>query len=193
MSNTETAPDGAILTVMCIAARVPPPNDEAVDRWLVQNELVGLNAGGVVDLTERGRAWIDMISATPMPVAVAKWGDPRVNHQWVEVAPQAPASGAARPGAAPVPRTVAAPPAGIPPGFILNAWTELPAGQMPPIPGLARDTELEVIFEHGKTDSRGGYPKRFAGQVIYKAMGKGDDVVAFKMLPLVTEMSGPNG
>lgn len=179
------APTGAILTLLAIAERAAVPADEAVDAWLATNELVGPNEGGIIDLTERGRVWLGMIMATPLPVPIARWGDPRAT---VTINPALfpPKPEVARPAGrvagddftaidySPRPPT-------IPPGFTANTFGDLEIGKLPP--GLQRDTELEVVLANGHKDRNGRYLKLFAGQVIFKRQGKVDDVIAYRVIP----------
>lgn len=180
MSTNLIAPAGAILTLLAIAARVPYSTDADIDTWLTANELIGPNDGGIIDLTERGRVWLGMIESTPLPVAVARWGDPR-QFAAIDAARFDIAAVAQRATVAAAP---AAPPAGeIPPGFIPNTFTALLPGQVPG--GMQRDTELEVVLRNGRKDKKGQFLKLYAGQVMWGGNPKNpiEDVIAYRIIP----------
>jgi hypothetical protein len=47
---------------------------DSIRKWLLANELICQDSG-TWELTARGRYWIDMMCATPLPVTT--WADPR--------------------------------------------------------------------------------------------------------------------
>lgn len=186
------APAGAILALLALDLGVPVNADEFAETWLRDSDLVVDDAAAMPQITGKGRAWIALLRATPLPVKIERWGDPRGD----AVIPAAPApafdavalaaavaqavGAVIRPIATAAPsanRPASAPADGfeIPPGFNPNRYTDLPPGQLPN--GLQRDWEIEVIW-------RDGHPRKmFAGSVIWKHTGKKDDVMAFRVIP----------
>lgn len=162
--------------LLAIANRSAAPIDPESEDWLRGFELLDYDDGGVLAPTERGKIYLSMIESTPLPVAVARWGDPRVFPAVaplpiVQAAPQSVVTASA-PAAAP-------PAAGetfqLPTGFGPNRWTDLEPGRIPP--GFARDAELETILRSKR------HLKNFAGSVIWLHRGVPDDVMAYRIIP----------
>lgn len=181
-------PLSAPLIALAISQRVAFLPDPDADAWFTANELVGPDAGGVLALTERGQVWVNMLVETPLPVAVARWGDPR----------KAPGESAAAlqivdtfrrnmPSIGDM-ETIGERRANksfsdiVPPGFTPNSHTDTLPGQVPP--GMQRDTELEVVFRNGRVDKRGQHVKMFAAQVPWQRVGPDipDAVIAYRIV-----------
>lgn len=190
MTDTITAPDGAIFALLAIDAKAPIVPDDFAETWLQEHGLAAFSRdGSILEVTDKGRAFIRMIGATPLPVRVERWDDPR----GAELAAPAPAAqpgadllaglaqliaaAGARPAAAPVPRP--AQPAGpvvIPPGFTLvkDDWTRLPIGQWPA--ELPPDLDLMTMWRDGRMK------KAAVQSVIWLHRDKFDDVIAIKSM-----------
>lgn len=190
MTDTITAPDGAIFALLAIDAKAPIVPDDFAETWLQEHGLAAFSRdGSILEVTDKGRAFIRMIGATPLPVRVERWDDPR----GAELAAPAPAAqpgadllaglaqliaaAGARPAAAPVPRP--AQPAGpvvIPPGFtpVKDDWTRLPIGQWPA--ELPPDLDLMTMWRDGRMK------KAAVQSVIWLHRDKFDDVIAIKSM-----------
>lgn len=198
------APDGVLFVFLAIAAGRAIPTDQIAEDWLATNGLIGPDETLVVGLTARGRAWLTLITAVPLPVQVTSWLDPRGGEapRTIALDDLAGALGkalapllAARPAPAPVarPSSNLAPvrvslPAemgedGFPevdplPGFVApgqSMRTTLP-GQTPP--GFMRDDTVIVQRRSGKVSGERG--QLTVGQVIWGELGTGDDVLYFR-------------
>lgn len=186
-----TAPDGAIFALICLSISAPLVVGEDAELWLREQFLIDDTPGGVTELTPRGQAYLDMILATPLPVKIERWGDPRgidapppaapaldpvtiatavalaLKGNAVQVAPQRPAP--AHPAAKPV--TVVTT---IPPGYldVPDHWKALPAGQWPS--ELRNDADVRVIYRDGRVSA-----PRPAQAIIWLHTGGNDDVMAY--------------
>ena len=173
MAGFVPAPDGAILILLGILTRAPLPIDEANETWLAENGMTAPDPdSGIIDLTDRGRAWSRMILETPLPVR-GEWGDPR---KFPAIAGAAPASSSTpAPFVAQNPAPAPAAAFQLPPGFNANRWADLAPGTLPP--GLQRDSELECVWRSGKL------VKNFAGTINWKQPGADTDVMGYRVIP----------
>lgn len=183
-----TAPQGAIFSLLAIAANAPLAPNEDAELWLHEQALLGHSVdGAVLQVTPRGYAFIAMLEATPLPVRVERWHDPRGNDAPPPPAPATDAlatlvsllTAAVRPGAMPAVTLPSPPPrapaltasAELPAGWTANTFTDLPPGQIPVI--LQRDHEIMVLRRDGRRVIN------FAGTVIFKHNGKPEDVLGW--------------
>lgn len=186
----------AILALLALDMGVPIVPDEYAEQWLRDADLVADDDAGIAAVTPKGRAWLNLLIATPLPVKIERWGDPRADGAPAAPPAPAPALDAGVLAAAIVkaaalvgqPVGVVAPPARpqstgpapgdvfeVPTGYNPNRFTNVPPGQLPH--GMQRDWELEVIW-------RDGHPRRMiAGTVIWRHTGKKDDVMAYRLVP----------
>ena len=198
MTDTITAPDGAIFALLAIDAKAPIVPDDFAETWLQEHGLAAFSRdGSILEVTDKGRAFIRMIGATPLPVRVERWDDPRGAElaapapaaqpgadllaglaQLIAAASKvAPQSAADRYVAAERPPAQPAGPVVIPPGFtpVKEEWTRLPFGQWPA--ELPPDLDVMTMWRDGRIK------KGVAVQsVIWTHRDKFDDVIAIKSM-----------
>lgn len=197
------APDGVVAHLLAFAdGAATSPNDEA-EAWLEANGLIARDpATGVLVLTARGSAWGGMILATPLPVEVHQWADPRDGKgapqkggdysELVDALRMAIAGAGqrtvlaptARPGGAPSAPAAIAPADGVQilPGFSANNYTATEKGQAPA--GLQRDTDVIIQLASGRV--LGEKRPLMASQVIWQITGNpNSDVLAYRLAPTV--------
>lgn len=76
MSNTLDV--HAIFALLAIDARAPIVPNEDAEQAVIAAALADYSRdGSVLELTDRGRAFLRMLEATPLPVRVERWDDPR--------------------------------------------------------------------------------------------------------------------
>jgi hypothetical protein len=183
------------------------PDQEAED-WLVTNGLIRSEDDGVIVVTPRGNAWLGMLAATPLPVQVTQWSDPRggdapkqsgdselvrmlrdvlVNAVQRAPAPARPVSQADQYVRKQQPLATEGVVDRLP-GFRDNEFTTLPPGQTPPT--MQRDDRVVVQRRSGKVD--GERAVLLAGSVIWKWGDEphGDDVLFYRTLPRDDGISG---
>lgn len=188
-----------MIAFLAIAEGAAVVVDEAAEEWLIAQGLLERNAAGMIEVTAKGSAWGGMLVATPLPVEVSRWGDPRestlskaapvtiddlatlLRNIIPPVSAQAPGRSTSRPPntAAPMPTEGGA--VEPLPGFRANEWTTLQPGQAPP--GLQRDDAVVVQMRSGRV--MGEKPKLMASQVIWKWRDEPhpDDVLYYRVGP----------
>lgn len=200
MTNPTVAPKGAILALLAIDAHADVSGDlqEATD-WLLTFGLIGPDDAMITALTDKGRAWLDLILATPLPVQLAVWGDPRAERStMVSLADVAAMIRSAPPAAAPVAPTgmtdlerlrIASTAQTdvfvLPAGFNPNRYGNLKPGELPA--GMKRDDDLEVIHRRRRRNKAGDVVNvRLPAQAVIftldPAVEKPDDVLAYRIL-----------
>lgn len=185
-----TLPISAIFALLAIQSRAPLAPDPDSETLLSDADLVAYNGdGSMLELTGKGTAFCRMLEATPLPVRVERWDDPR--GEAAPAAPQVPANGLAdlaklllaaagqtaimAPAAAgrPAAPVTTMPP--IPPGYsaVPEEWSALPVGQWPSV--LRADHMVTVMWRDGRIKTQ---PVQ---STIWTHRGKIDDVIAYRL------------
>lgn len=190
------APSGVIAVFLGIINHTSLMENQEAEDWLTANDLIGYGADQVLAATPKGQAWASMIYATPLPVQVSQWSDPRgatapvpaaapdvLGQLVAAIAALAPKLPAAAPASKPqsmtsIARELAAAPLDPLPGFRPNEWTTLAVGQAPP--GMQRDDRVIVQMRSGRV--MGERPSMMASQIIWQHRESPDDVIYYRLL-----------
>ena len=66
---------GKWTSVNALDMGVPIVPDEYAEQWLRDADLVADDDAGIAAVTPKGRAWLNLLIATPLPVKIERWGD----------------------------------------------------------------------------------------------------------------------